>query len=198
MGLFNALAGNLQQVSNEQLMQQYGPFLFTGEQITNGYQLVRDAVAFTNLRIIFVDKQGATGAKARFKTIHLDSIVDVEVETAGAIADDSEINITYLKDVYQRKTGSESFGEVKLEFPPQVRYRPDLPLPGRAGAGEPPPYQRVADMLRSHAVPVRRTPSSTNQTCVVSVPAKTRHREEHTVTEPIRFGEWAAMTEIMH
>ncbi len=31
MGLFNALAGNLQQVSNEQLMQQYGPFLFTAE-----------------------------------------------------------------------------------------------------------------------------------------------------------------------
>lgn len=189
MGLFNALAGNLQQVSNEQLMQQYGPFLFTGEQITNGYQLVRDAVVFTNLRIIFVDKQGATGAKARFKTIHLDSIVDVEAETAGAIADDSEINITYLKDVYQRKTGSESFGEVKLEFPPQVRHRPDLPLPGRAGAGEPSPHQRVADMPRSHAVPVRRTPSSTNQTCVVSVPAKTGHREGHTVTEPIRFRE---------
>lgn len=137
MGLFNALAGNLQQVSNEQLMQQYGPFLFTDEQITNGYQLVRDAVVFTNLRIIFVDKQGATGAKARFKTIHLDSIVDVEVETAGAIADDSEINITYLKDVYQRKTGSESFGEVKLEFPrkfdiaPIYRYLGELALANR-------------------------------------------------------------------
>ena len=137
MGLFNALAGNLQQVSNEQLMQQYGPFLFTGEQITNGYQLVRDAVVFTNLRIIFVDKQGATGAKARFKTIHLDSLVDVEVETAGAIADDSEINITYLKDVYQRKTGSESFGEVKLEFPrkfdiaPIYRYLGELALANR-------------------------------------------------------------------
>lgn len=52
MGLFNAFAGNLQQVSNDQLMQQYGPFLFSGEQITNGYQLIRDAVVFTNMRII--------------------------------------------------------------------------------------------------------------------------------------------------
>lgn len=78
--------------------------------------------------------RGATGAEARFKTIHLDSIVDVEAETAGAIADDSEINITYLKDVYQRKTGSESFGEVKLEFPrkfdiaPIYRYLGELAL----------------------------------------------------------------------
>ena len=53
------------------------------------------------------------------------------------IADDSEINITYLKDVYQRKTGSESFGEVKLEFPrkfdiaPIYRYLGELALANR-------------------------------------------------------------------
>lgn len=138
MGLFNALAGNLQQVNNEQLTQQFGPFLFQGEHITNGYQLIRDAVVFTNLRIIFIDRQGATGVKTRYRTIHLDSIVDVEVETAGAIADDSEINITYLKDVYQRKTGTETLGEVKLEFPrkfdvaPIYRYLGELALNNRS------------------------------------------------------------------
>ncbi|KFI65721.1 PH domain-containing protein [Bifidobacterium cuniculi] len=124
MGILNALAGNLQQVSNEQLLQQFGPFLFQGEQIQNGYQLIRDAVVFTNMRIIFIDRQGATGAKTRYRTIHLDTIVDVEVETAGAIADDSEINITYLKDVYQRKTGAETFGEVTLEFPRKFDVAP--------------------------------------------------------------------------
>lgn len=31
MGILNALAGNLQQVSNDQLLQQFGPFLFQGE-----------------------------------------------------------------------------------------------------------------------------------------------------------------------
>lgn len=137
MGLFNAFAGNLQQISNDQLIQQYGPFLFNGEQITNGYQLIRDAVVFTNMRIIFIDEQGATGAKARYKTIHLDAIVDVEVETAGAIADDSEINITYLKDVYQRKTGTETLDEITLEFPrkfdiaPIYRYLGELAMANR-------------------------------------------------------------------
>ena len=124
MGILNALAGNLQQVGNDQLAQQYGQFLFDGEQIQSGYQLIRDAVVFTNMRIIFVDKQGATGAKARYRTIHLDSIVDVEAETAGAVADDSEINITYLKDVYQRKTGSETLDTVTLEFPKRFDIAP--------------------------------------------------------------------------
>ena len=71
-----------------------------------------------------MDKQGATGAKARYRTIHLDSIVDVEAETAGAVGDDSEINITYLKDVYQRKTGSETLDTVTLEFPKRFDIAP--------------------------------------------------------------------------
>lgn len=116
-GFLNAMAGNYTEVPKEQLEQEYGRFLFTGETVSHGYKLIRDAVVFTNLRMIFIDKQGATGAKMRFRSVHLDSIVDVEVETAGALADDSEINITYLKDIYQRKNGLETFEEIKLEFP---------------------------------------------------------------------------------
>lgn len=138
MGLFDALAGNLQKVDENQLQQQYGAFLFDGEQISSGYQLIRDAVLFTNIRIIFIDRQGTTGAKMRIKTIHLDSVVDVEAETAGAFADDSEINITYLADVYQRKSGEERLETVKLEFPrkfdisPIYRYLGQLALSNRA------------------------------------------------------------------
>lgn len=117
MGLFDALAGNFQQVDNNELVNRYGAFLFEGEQISSGYQLIRDAVLFTNYRIIFIDHQGATGSKARFRTIHLDSVIDVEVETAGAVMDDSEILITYLTGVYQKKTSAEAMATVKLEFP---------------------------------------------------------------------------------
>ena len=47
---------------------------------------------FTNIRIIFTDKQGATGRKMSVKSIFLMNIVNVEMETAGAGIDDSEIN----------------------------------------------------------------------------------------------------------
>lgn len=137
MGLFDALAGNFQQVDNNQLVQRYGQFLFEGEQVSSGYQLIRDAVLFTNLRIIFIDHQGATGAKTRFRTIFLDSIVNVEVETAGALMDDSEILITFLTDVYQRKTSAESLATITLEFPKKFdvsaiyRYLGQLALANR-------------------------------------------------------------------
>lgn len=124
MGLFDAIAGNLQQVDNGQLKEQYGMFLMDGEQVTEGYQLVRDAVVFTNLRILFIDRQGATGAKTRVKTIYLNAIVEVEAETAASFADDGEINITYLKDVFQKKTSSETLDTVTLEFPRKFDISP--------------------------------------------------------------------------
>ena len=48
------------------------------------YRLIRNPIIFTNIRIIFTDKQGATGRKMSVKSIFLMNIVNVEMETAGA------------------------------------------------------------------------------------------------------------------
>ncbi|MDK7102988.1 PH domain-containing protein, partial [Streptococcus mitis] len=81
---------------------EYGDFLFKDEEIYSGYQLVRDAIIFTNIRIILVDKQGASGKKTAFRSLYLSHIVDVEMESAGLAFDDSEITITYLNNIYRR------------------------------------------------------------------------------------------------
>ena len=60
----------------------------------------RDSIIFTNIRIIFTDKQGATGRKMSIKSIFLMNIVNVEMETAGAGIDDSEITITYFRKMF--------------------------------------------------------------------------------------------------
>lgn len=74
MALFNNLVqgalGNYSEKTPEQLTQEYGAYLFDNEEITMGYQLVRDALIFTNHRVIFVDKQGATGKKTAFHSIN--------------------------------------------------------------------------------------------------------------------------------
>lgn len=88
-----------------------------------GYQLVRDALIFTNHRVIFVDKQGATGKKTAFHSIHLDSIVEVDMETAGTGLDDSEITITYLKNINQR-SNNEVHAVHKFEFPKKTDILP--------------------------------------------------------------------------
>ena len=114
--LANGLMGNFSEQDSQKLTTEYQDFLFADEVIMKGYQLIRDALIFTNFRIIFVDKQGATGKKTAFQSIYLDDIIDVEVETAGALADDSELTITYLTNVYQRS--NQQMTETKtFEFP---------------------------------------------------------------------------------
>lgn len=115
--------GNYSELTPEQLKEEYGNYLFDGEEISMGYQLIRDALVFTNYRIIFVDKQGATGKKTSFKSIHLESIIDVEMETAGFGVDDSEIEITYMVNAFQ-KSNHESLNTHKFEFPKKTDILP--------------------------------------------------------------------------
>lgn len=67
--LVQGALGNYSEVSVRELIQEYGDFLLTDETISSGYKLVRDALIFTNYRMIFVDKQGATGKKTAYHTI---------------------------------------------------------------------------------------------------------------------------------
>lgn len=117
------LAGNMSEVSKVELEKEYGNYLFDEETIEMGYKLIRDAIVFTNERIIFVDKQGATGKKTSFKSIYLSHIVDVEMETAGTGFDDSEITITYLRNV-MRRTRNELLETRKFEFPKKTDILP--------------------------------------------------------------------------
>lgn len=111
--------GNMSEQTVEGLEKEYGNYLFDQEKIYSGYKLIRDSIIFTNLRIIFVDKQGATGKKTSFKSIYLSHLVDVEMETAGAGLDDSEITVTYMKNTL-RTSRNEMLGTFKFEFPKQA------------------------------------------------------------------------------
>jgi hypothetical protein len=121
--LVQGLAGNFSQQSKEELTKQYQQYLLKDEEIQSGYVLVRDALIFTNIRIIFVDKQGATGKKTSFKSIFLMNIVGVEMETAGFGIDDSEIVITFLENV-QLKPYNENLRSLKFEFPKKTDITP--------------------------------------------------------------------------
>jgi hypothetical protein len=116
MGLFQGLAGNLSESSTEELTQKYGQYLVEDEQIEIGFKLIRDAMLITNKRIIDLDHQGATGKKVRIRSIGLDTICGVSAETAGGGADDSELEITYIKTPYMRANEIE-LETRKFEFP---------------------------------------------------------------------------------
>ena len=92
-------------------------YLMEEEKIQTGFILIRDVVIFTDKRIIDIDKQGATGKKARINSIYLDSIINVSVETAGFGIDDSELNIEYIISPYFRSNTGVVVSSRKFEFP---------------------------------------------------------------------------------
>lgn len=116
MGLLQGLLNNYSEVTAEQLTQEYGQYLMDGEKITVGFKLIRDALIFTDKRIIFTDKQGATGTKMSVVSINLHSIVDVRMETSGFGFDDSELTFTYITTPYL-KSHNITCASKKLEFP---------------------------------------------------------------------------------
>lgn len=121
--LTQGVLNNYSEVSVEQLQQEYGMYLMDGETISVGFKLIRDVLIFTDKRIIFTDKQGATGTKMRIESINLFSIVDVTMETAGFGFDDSELTFTYIKTADLRAHHVE-YVHHKLEFPKKYNVQP--------------------------------------------------------------------------
>lgn len=115
--LTQGILGNMNEKDTEELQKKYGDFLLDGETIQIGFQLVRDVMIITDRRLLDFDKQGATGAKMRVKSIMLDSIIDVTAETAGFGFDDSEIGITYITSPYYRAGGGVTTDCKTYEFP---------------------------------------------------------------------------------
>ena len=128
MGLINRLGsgilGNMNEVSNEELLKEYGQYLMDGETLQIGFRLVRDVVLFTDKRIIDFDKQGATGHKMRVDSINLSSIIHISAETSGFGLDDSEINISYISSPFFKASNGVSVEEKKYEFPKKYNIQP--------------------------------------------------------------------------
>lgn len=122
-GVVQGSLGNYSEMSMDQMRKEYGMYLMEGEEIQVGFKLIRDALIFTDKRIIFTDKQGATGSKMSVKSINLFSIVEVSMETAGFGFDDSELTFTYIKTA-DMKAHSLTYVSHKLEFPKKYDVQP--------------------------------------------------------------------------
>ena len=121
--LLQGALNNYSEMDKTSMNNEYGMYLMDGEEITVGFKLIRDALIFTNRRIIFTDKQGATGTKMRVTSINLFSVVDVTMETAGFGFDDSELTFTYIKTA-NLKAHDVTYVSHKLEFPKKYNVQP--------------------------------------------------------------------------
>jgi len=98
MGIMSGITGNAGPVDPNAAAQEFGRILSQGERVFAAFEFVRDAMLFTNGRLIFVDKQGVTGKKVEYKSIPYRSISHFSVQTAGHLDSDAEMFI-WLENV---------------------------------------------------------------------------------------------------
>lgn len=99
MGLFSFVTGNASEVSAERLEQMLTELLAPGEHVEKAFQLVRDAIVFTSKRMILIDWQGVTGAKAEVLSIPYSKVTKFSRESAGLFDLDAELKIWVGSDL---------------------------------------------------------------------------------------------------
>ena len=93
MGLIDGLLGNASKIEPEKIQQEFSQILTPGERVEHAYQLIRDTFVFTDLRLIFVNRQGLTGKKLEYMSIPYSKITRFSVETAGTFDLEAELKI---------------------------------------------------------------------------------------------------------
>lgn len=93
MGFLNGLMGNASETDVKELEKELSNIIGSNEKIELAYKLIRDLIVFTDLRLIFVDKQGLTGKKVEYMSVPYKSISRFSIETAGHFDLDAELKI---------------------------------------------------------------------------------------------------------
>ncbi|MGB7406894.1 MAG: PH domain-containing protein [Pontixanthobacter sp.] len=88
MGLLNATTA-----SPDEFVDNHGHSLVADEDVLIAFKTVRDWIAFTSWRVIYVDVQGLTGSKKQYLSIPYRSITAYAIESAGTFDLDAEIKI---------------------------------------------------------------------------------------------------------
>ena len=93
MGVLAALTGNAAEITSAEGTELFKQVLMEDEHVGRAYQLLRDAFAFTDRRLILKDVQGLTGKKIEWHSIPYRSISHFSIETAGVNDWDAELKI---------------------------------------------------------------------------------------------------------
>ena len=85
----------LRPSSDPRLGERLAPLLAEGEVIRQQYQGIRDAIAFTDRRVIAMNTQGITGKKRDFVVLPYSRIQAYSIESAGVLDFDSEMRLWF-------------------------------------------------------------------------------------------------------
>ena len=93
MSLLDGLLGNASEVDAGKMQGEFARILANSERVERAYVVVRDAMLFTDRRLILVDKQGATGRKVEYHSLPYRAITHFSIETVGHFDLEAELRI---------------------------------------------------------------------------------------------------------
>lgn len=93
MSILSGLMGNAAQADLKDIKEDYGVLLGNDEELLQAYKWIRDAMLFTNRRLIMIEVQGATGKKVDYHSVPYKHIRHFSVESAGPFDLDAELKI---------------------------------------------------------------------------------------------------------
>jgi hypothetical protein len=93
MGIMSSMTGNAGPMNPSDANDEFARLLAQGEKIYAAFDWVRDAMLFTNGRLILVDKQGITGKKIEYMSIPYRSITHFAVQTEGHLMAEATLTI---------------------------------------------------------------------------------------------------------
>jgi hypothetical protein len=91
---------------------ELAPILVDGELVHLAFRGMRDAVVFTNKRLIAINVQGLTGKKRDYSSLPYSKIQAWSIETAGTFDIDAELELWFS-----------GLGKVRLDFKGRVDIR---------------------------------------------------------------------------
>ncbi len=103
MKMLNSIMGNASEVEADAIREEFSEILIEDEELVRIFKLVRDLFAFTDRRLIVVNKQGISGRKIDYHSIPYKSITHFSFETAGKVDLDSEMKIWISGDDFPVK-----------------------------------------------------------------------------------------------
>jgi len=93
VGIMSGMTGNAGPMNPSDANDEFARLLAQGEKIYAAFNWVRDAMLFTNGRLILVDKQGITGKKIEYMSIPYRSITHFAVQTEGHLMAEATLTI---------------------------------------------------------------------------------------------------------
>jgi PH (Pleckstrin Homology) domain-containing protein len=93
MGIMSGITGNAGPMDPGAAASEFARLLSNGEHVYAAFDFVRDAMLFTNGRLIMVDKQGISGRKVEYLSIPYRSILYFSVTSEGHLLAEARMNI---------------------------------------------------------------------------------------------------------